>query len=177
MRTWIALPVLLISLTGCVSQTQVTSMTVGKSEASALHYSQGFHENMQVASVTGGYATNKKWSKEITEEGFRIALRESLSNAMLLGLANSAQYKINVRFIEMDRTHISVNRFTTNTTIEYTVIDSKTGNVVFDETVSTPGSATFTDSAIAARRARLANEANIRENIRLFLQGLSQKIL
>ena len=159
MRTWIALPVLLLSLIGCTSQNQAPGMAVGKGVAASMNYSHGFHDNMQVASVTVGKAANSGWGNNISPESFGVALMQSLSSASLLGTSNSGRYKVSARFVAAE-------------SVEYSVVDTSTGNVVFDTTITTPTAG----NAVGAAAGR-ENEASVRENIRLFLKGLSQKVL
>jgi hypothetical protein len=46
-------------------------------------------------------------------------------------------------------------------------------SIVFDETIIAPHTATFSDSAIAIKRLRLANEGAGNKNIEAFLEKLS----
>jgi hypothetical protein len=64
--------------------------------------------------------------------------------------------------------------FDVMTSIRYELIDTKSGQSIFAETVDANYTATVSDAFIAIERLRLANEGSAKHNIKGFLEKLSE---
>jgi len=58
--------------------------------------------------------------------------------------------------------------------VSYTLVDSVTGNAVWQQHIATSHTATGSDSIIAATRLRLANEAAARKNIEAAIAAMGK---
>lgn len=107
-------------------------------------------------------------------DGFKQALEESLRNAMLLSNSGqSSKYTLDAKLLSLDQP-VAGLEMTVTAAVEYTLTERATQKVLYSEIISTPYTATFSDSAIGFIRIKIANEGGIHENIRSVIEALNQ---
>ncbi len=160
--------ILALSLYGCASGAKFENMAY--TESSGMSYDRALKHEVKVKPVQGGEETNPLWTSEISAEAFQKAVEMSLSSQGLL--SGSGRYKLKVILSKVDQPLFGLD-LTVTTHVNYILVDTKTDKIIFDEEIVTPYTATFSDSAIAIKRLRLANEGSGKKNIEGLLKKLS----
>lgn len=160
-----------ILLTGCASSAKVENMQVNDQQAHTQAYDAALRDNLQVADVEGGKKTNPMWTSQIDGADFRAALVQSLGKAGLLGQDDKAAYSLRTKLVSLDQPVFGFN-FTVTSTVEYSLVETASGRVVWQETVKEPFTAGVGDAFYGVTRLRLANEGSARANINTLLQRL-----
>ena len=86
-------------------------------------------------------------------------------------ITKNLKYLLEVKLISLDQPLFGLDLKVTATT-EYTLKEKTTDKIVYSGTFSTPFTATFSDSAIAIQRLRMANEGAVRNNIEKIVDEL-----
>jgi hypothetical protein len=146
------------------------NMSYSGPEANSKPYDSALRHEVSVSSVSGGEDTNPAWTSEIGNEEFSGAIKQSLAAQGLL--SDNGRYQLAVNLSEVDQDLFGLD-LTVVTKVKYTLIDSRNTNMVMDETITTPYTATFGDAVLAFERLRLANEGAAKKNIEELLDTLS----
>ena len=154
-------------LSGCASGAMTENMTYS---GPAKSYESVLGKNLDVTEVSGGEETNPAWTSEISNDAFGDAVRQSLANQGLF--AENGRYQLEVIMVEVDQPMFGLN-FEVTTHVRYILTDRESGNVVLNETVVAPYTATVGDAFVAIKRLRLANEGSGRKNIEGLLDLLA----
>ncbi len=157
-----------VFLYGCASGAQFKNMAY--TETSGFEYDNALKNNIGVPHVTGGEKTNPLWTSEISSEAFQEAIKLSLSSKGLL--SESARYQLKVTLLEVEQPLFGLDIKVT-THVNYVLTDTITNNVIFNDLITAPYTATVGDAFVAIKRLRLANEGAGRSNIEAFLIRLS----
>jgi len=165
--------VLAVFLGACASPARVSQMTVSGSEFVVNEpMSKQLKNNIALKDVTGGESTNPMWTSEIGNQQFKIAVEKSLMSAKLLNaLPASADYHLEVNLAEVQQPVFGLD-FTVTASVEYQLINSKTGLIVFKEKITRPFTATLKDAFMGVERLRIANEGAAKVNIEEFIKRL-----
>lgn len=156
-----------IVLGGCAEPASPVAMTAPRAPGAA---EQVTGSRFAVGAVAGGEETNPLWTSEVDAPSFRAALRNSLSNAGLL--KEGSDLRVDAVLVEMDQPLIGISMTVTGTVL-YRVVDA--GDVVrFEQRVSAPYTAEFSEAFLGVERLRKANEGAIRTNIGRFIEILLQ---
>jgi hypothetical protein len=147
-------------------------MLVAADQAKSAAHNSGLQHNVQLSEVNGGDKTNPLWTSEIDGPDFGAALKQSLANANLLGDV-SAPYSLRANLLRVDQPIIGLN-FEVTSEVEYTLMDSRSSNVLWREIIRAPFTAGIGDSVIGIKRLRLANEGSARANITALLKRMSE---
>ena len=160
---------ILSMLLGCASAAKTQNMIY--SGRVSRKYHQALKNAVGVAETTGGSETKSIGTSEISNEAFGKALKESLRKQDLF--SEYGKYQLEVHILKVTR---PLGRFnmTVTTHVEYTLVDSTTTKVVFEETIIADHTAITTDALTAIKRLRLANEGSAKRNIAQFLNQLSR---
>lgn len=159
------------TLFGCASSAQMQNMVYHADKTVNGKFDPALHQTVAVKKVAGGESTNPLWTSEIGNPEFRGALSQSLKEAGLLAEAGTAKYALSAELVKVDKPLIGLD-MTVTTQVRYTLVAKDTGKPVFSEVITAPYTATFSDSALAVKRLRLANEGSARKNIGDFLNAL-----
>jgi len=160
-----------IFIIGCAGAAKVDQMVVPRHESSFLIANGELKDNVHVSEVGGGQETNPLWTSEIGNKEFKAALIQSLKEASYLGSADS-NYQLSANLLEVDQPFAGIN-LTVTTTVLYILTERNGGKEILKETIIASYTAGFSDSVVAVKRLRLANEGSARENIHEFLKALS----
>lgn len=162
----------LLLLGGCATPAEPTSMTVQPGAVAASTQNNRFAGAIAIKDVNGGEATNPLWTSEISNAGFREALRQSLANAGLLSQYGTAKYDLHATLVNTDQPFIGLD-MTVTTHVSYLLEERKPFHVWYDQSIAAPYTATFSDAPLGFVRLKLANEGSVRENIRMFLEDVT----
>lgn len=159
-------------LAGCASPPDVKDMVVAGTEVGRVDYPAALRHNIFVSNVAGGEKTNPLWTSEINAEGFKSALIESLDAAGLFKSDQAAAgYQLIAVIFNVEQPMLGFD-LTVSATVDYTLLDVKTGSEVFHEQLTAQYTATMSQAFYGVERLKIANEGAARENIRLLLQRL-----
>lgn len=156
-------------LGACATPADPTRMSVTPT-AGAAGMPERLHNATCVRTVTGGEDTNPLWVSKVDDAGFRTALTASLRNAALLADGSSCAYPIDVNLLGLAQPSMGFD-LTVTAHVNYKMYDVNNTGVLL-ETISTPYTATFSESPIAFIRLQRANEGAIRASINEFLDRL-----
>ncbi|MDI9244668.1 hypothetical protein [Marinobacter sp. CHS3-4] len=159
----------LVYLSGCASGAKMENMVY---DNQAMEFAPGLENNMGVSNVTGGEETNPAWTSEIDNDAFTGALKESLLKQGLL--SGTGRYQLEAIMLKVDQPLFGLD-FEVTTHVKYILTDSQNdGDVVLNETIAAPYTATVSDAFAGITRLRLANEGSGKANIEGLLKKLSE---
>ncbi len=155
-------------LWGCASGAKMENMAY---QGEQKKYATEIQENVGLEEVSGGETTNPLWTSEIDNAAFSGAVKESLISQGLY--SDNGEYQLKVNMLKVDQPMFGLDLEVT-TTVRYILTNTKSGEVVFDDTVTAPHTAGVSDAFVAVQRLRLANEGSGKKNIEGFLNKLSE---
>jgi hypothetical protein len=167
LRANLALLAVVLAASGCASAARTDAMIVAASPATVSGASSPLRSAIRVDVVTGGAETNPLWKTNVSTDNFRAALGESLTRN---GMASSGQarYRLNAELVSLDRPFAAFDT-TVTVKVHYTVVTAGVtagGQAIrLDETIETPYTVKFSDTAYGPERFRLASEGAMRDNI------------
>lgn len=157
-------------LFGCASSAKMHNMAYMGLATENKNFDSSLNKSINVKESVGGKETNPAWTSEISNKEFTGAVKLSLSSRGLY--SEKGRYKLGIHMIEVDQPMLGFD-MTVTTHTRYTLVDSETGKVVFEETVIAPYTATIGDAFIGSERLKLANEGSGKENIKKMIEKLS----
>lgn len=161
--------VFLALLAGCATPAAVSNMSVYTSHRTAP---PALKNAIAVADVTGGRETNPMWISQVSSEAFRSALEDSLANAGVFERVLSAsKYRLIANLNQLEQPAFGID-MTVTSTINYTIVETKTGKDVYTRLIRAPFTAGFSDSPLGATRVRIATEGSIKKNIEMLINDL-----
>jgi hypothetical protein len=155
-------------LAGCASGAQVENMIY---KGDAKEYAAEIKSNVALSSVKGGEETNPAWTSEISDETFSGAIKQSLVDQGLY--SENGKYSLSVEMIEIDQPLFGFN-MTVTTVVKYILKEKSSGEVLLDEEVNAPYTATVGDAFSGVERLKLANEGSGKKNIEALINLLSE---
>jgi hypothetical protein len=171
-RAYATLLVAILALCGCASGATVQGMSVTSADLKGPA-SKELEHAVAVGHVEGGKSTNVLWTSQIDNASFKAALVSSLRRAGLLSNGPAAaRYKIEVSLLDLEQPLVAFDMKVTSK-IRYTLTDTTTGAVVFDEAIVAPYTATVNDAFVGVKRLRLANEGSARKSISSLIAKLN----
>lgn len=156
-------------LFGCASGAKQENITYQSMQKAT--YAQDLNKNVAVNTVSGGRETNPMWTSEISNQAFLGALRKSLTHQDLY--SDKGRYNLQVEMVGVDKPLVGFD-MTVTTRVRYKLLDTDSNQIVFEELVVAPYTATVGDAFAAVTRLRLANEGSAKKNIENFLRRLAQ---
>ncbi len=167
----VSITIFAAGLSGCASPAMNENMIPQGDQLIKVSHGNKFHRGIKGAEVTGGSETNPLWTSQVSSENFQLALNNSLKEAGLL--SEGGKYELKAKLVTLDQPLIGIG-LTVRATVDYLISDKTTGAKIFDETIESSFTAGMSDSMVAIRRLRLANEGAIRRNIELFLKKIEK---
>jgi len=159
-------------LVGCASPAQVDGMAAKNIDVTKAAANTQTKNSISLNKVTGGDETNPLWLSKVSDADFKLALEISLKEALLLSSSvNDSKYLLEVKLIKLAQPLFGLDLKVT-ATVEYTLKAKSSGQTVYSRIISTPFTATFSDSAMAIKRMRIANEGAVRNNIQQVIDDL-----
>jgi hypothetical protein len=161
-----------IGLSACASPAEMQNMVVAQQSLVTAEVNSPFKNALVIASVSGGETTNPLWTSEVGGDAFQGALSASLEqNSLLSKTIPSSRFDLYAALGSVNQPLFGLD-MTVSSTVNYRVVDRKSRQEWFNESVFASYTATFSDAAIGIQRLRLANEGSIRENIKEFIKRL-----
>lgn len=159
----------LMALIGCAAPAQFENMIYTQTPDDA--FDPELRGQMEVAPVQGGSETNPLWVSKINNSTFQKALEASLSIHGLL--VNEGRFNLKVTLLKLQQPMFGLD-LKVITSVNYIIVDNKTKEVLFDEIIDAAHTATFGDAFDAVTRLKIANEGSGKNNIKIFLEQLSE---
>ena len=160
---------LILLFLGCSSTPKAQNMVY--SGRVSGKFSQFLVNEISVVSTTRGGQLSADEKYEAGLEAFESALKESLLAHGLFNETGRFQLKVRIMKVLQPPGHFDLK---VTAHVRYTLTDSRTGKVVFKETIISDYTAHSGDAVFLDNRRRLANEGAGKRNIALFLGQLSQ---
>lgn len=157
-----------VLMQGCATTASVQGMTSQK----AIAHNNALTNKVAVAPVTGGKKTNPLWTSQVSSENFESALKDSLRAAHMLA-GDQGQYSLSANLLSLKQPLFGVD-MTVTATVQYVVTETLSGKKVFEETLTTPYTATMGDAFVGTKRLQMANEGAIRVSIETLIEKLDQ---
>ena len=157
-------------LSACATPSQPIAMTAGEVAVASKS-----SDTVSIA-VTGGRDTSSTYVSQISNADFREALKQSILKSALFSQVvdgRAGRYRLDAYIGALTQPLMGMS-LTVDMEVSYTLVDSVTGNVVWQQHIATSHTATGTDSIIAATRLRLANEAAARKNIEAAIAAMGK---
>lgn len=162
-----------LALSACASASDPGAMAVAVSEATLIKDDSPLRENVALGAVSGGKETNPLWTSEVSSDDFAEALRQSLAAHAMLDI-EGAKYRLDAELVELKQPFAGFN-MTVTSNVNYTLTDTTSDEVVYEETVSNAYTAQMGDAFVGTKRLQLANEGSIRGNIEAMLSNVVAK--
>jgi hypothetical protein len=161
-----------VILTGCATPATQQAMSVSTQDVPTT-FNANLKGQVAVVNVTGGKETNPMWTSQVDAQSFKAALDKSIAIAgYKANDPNQAKFSVDANLQELNQPMFGFT-FDVVSTVLYTVTgDGKQQQMP----VTATGTASTSDAFVGMERLRIANERSIKENIKLFLQRLSDQI-
>lgn len=167
-----ALAVLAGGLGACASAADPNAMAVAStSNSAAAPFPAPLMHTMCVRNVTGGESTNPLWVSKVDNNGFKLALTNSLNSAGLgAPAAEDCHYPVDVNLLGLSQPSVGFD-MTVTSHVNYKVFGPN-GDPFLLATIDAPYTATMGDAFIGTERLKMANEGSIRASISQFFDKL-----
>lgn len=169
------LMVLLLGVSACGTATDPPSL--GLSSKESLQMRGWVPDRMKgqilLSPVTGGQATGSMWGSKISNQALFEAIEGSLRAIGALAIRpGTGDFQMEAQLVELEQPILGVNTRVA-VTIAYTVVEKRTGTIVYQRRLRSAYVAEFTASMVNPNdRLRLATEGAVRSNINLMLRDL-----
>ena len=161
--------VIVIWLAGCASPARKESIVVDDMPLNASHpYSV-------TVKASGGGETESIGYTNISNADLAGAVEDSIVKTRLFSKVvknGEADYKLSVLLVSMSKPMFGMN-FKIDMEMAWSLVNARTGDVVWRESVRSSHTATFEDSFAAVTRIRIAIEEAAEENIRRGLRKIA----
>jgi len=164
----ISLLVIVIIYTGCAQKAETGKMIAQKTD---FTYEENLKNNIDVGIVSGGRDTNPMGASQIDNYSFKEAILISLKNEGLY--QENSQYRLEVTIVNFNQPLFGLD-MTVGMNVQYTLIDDKTGKIIWREFIAESFTAKVSDALAGIERLKLANEGAARKNIQGLLKKLSK---
>jgi len=161
---------ILMSVAACASPARMNAMIPDRTAETLITESSPLAKAISVGTVDGGTETNPMWMSEVGNPEFKQALENSLANHAMLA-DGAGRYRFEVTLSKLDQPIFGAS-FTVTASVRYRLIDLKTDAPVYEDLISLPYTANFSDAFLGVERLRLANEGAMRVNIAAFLKEI-----
>lgn len=157
---------------GCATPAITENMVPPAPVAAGRPADPSLSDGVAVHAIAGGSETNPMWVSKVSDKDFKAALVRALRSAGLLSAEGaSPRYQLDATLLSLEQPMFGLDLKVT-CSVRYDLTDAATGKRVFGKTITTPFTATFSDSALAVARLRIANEGSVRKNLAELLDEL-----
>lgn len=123
-----------------------------------------------VGQVSGGHPTSSLGVSQVSDADLRDALVRTLMEAGL-GQTSGSRFQLDATLQRLEQPFAGF-AMTVTATIAYRLTEVATGRVVYDNTITTPATATLDDAIDGNARLKIANERAVRANLRQLIEAL-----
>ena len=163
--------VALVLLSACASRNDLTLQPADLSGIDVVRGPAPAYRNaVSPAPVSVGRDTGTPWTARFGTTQVQQALMETLLAARL-GTAQSGRFRLDATLLTLERPYAGF-AMTVTATIAYRLTDSQTGAVVYNQTITTIGSASLHDAITNENRLRIADERAVQANLRRLVEDL-----
>lgn len=161
-----------VALVGCATPASQQAMSVSTTDMpSSLN--ANLKGRVSVRNVVGGEETNGMWKSKVDAPSFKGALDKSIAIAGYKSNdASAAKYSIDADLQSLDQPFGGFTMDVVSTVLYKVSGDGKQIQLP----VTATGTASTSDAFMGTERLRIANERSIKENIKQFLQKLSEQV-
>lgn len=163
--------VALALLSACASR---SDLTLQPADLSGIDVARGpapaFRNAVSLAPASVGRDTGTPWTARFGATQVQQALMDTLLTARL-GAAQSGRFRLDATLLNLERPYASF-AMTVTATIAYRLTDSQTGAVLYNQTITTIGSASLHDAVTNENRLRIADERAVTANLRRLVEDL-----
>ncbi|MCV2353559.1 hypothetical protein LNV09_05220 [Paucibacter sp. B2R-40] len=165
----------LIALAGCGTATDPPSMALSSKESLQMRgwVPDRLRGQISLSPVTGGQPTGSMWGSKVSNLALQESIEESLRATGMLALRpGTGNYQMEVQLIELEQPIIGLNTRVA-VTLAYTVVEKRSGTVVYQRRLRSAYVAEFTSAMVDPNeRLRLATEGAVRSNVNSMLRDL-----
>lgn len=158
-------------LSACASR---SDLTLQPADLSGIDVGRGpapaYRNAVALAPVGVGRDTGTPWAARFGAVQVQQALMETLLAARL-GTAQSGRFRLDATLLNLERPYASF-AMTVTATIAYRLTDSQTGAVLYNQTITTIGTASLADAITNENRLRIADERAVQNNLRRLVEDL-----
>lgn len=162
----------LIGLGGCASNADVNQM-IYQSPIKQKPENVSLIKSITVGQVMGGHETNPMLGPQINNANFKAALVQSLQQANLYHSFSGAPYILNADLVNLEQPLLGLN-LTVIYTVHYQLKNVPKNKTIYDKNIVASYTAKVSDSLLAVKRLKLANEGAARANIEKLITDLYQ---
>jgi hypothetical protein len=156
-------------LAGCATPAAVEQMAVS---LPVVQTNPTFKSAVSVAEVTGGKETNALWTSQVSSDGFKRALEQSLENAgMFSKIVAGSKYQLTADLTRLDQPLLGFD-MTVSSTVRYSLLETQTRKEIYSRVIQVSYTATVSDAFMGTQRLKLANEGAVKSNIEAFIKDL-----
>lgn len=157
-------------LAGCATPSDPMAMVPATAQIQKTH-----HGCVSIA-VSGGRGTNPLWTSQVSDKDFATALQTSLERHRVFSRviqAGDGDYRLEVALVRMKQPLAGFDMTVTADT-QWKLTSTRSGKVVWQETLSRAHTATVGDAFVGITRLKMANEGAIRESIKAGIERISR---
>jgi len=160
-------------VSGCATPANPQNMTLKAAEATDIRQNspEWTRSALAVKEVTGGKETNPAWTSQVSSDGFKAALEESLKSVGMLADPLKAKYEVVAQLQKLDQPIFGAS-MTVTVTVSYQLVDRATRKTVAEKVLTTPYTAAWNAAFSGVERLRIANEGSVRESVTAFIKHL-----
>lgn len=161
-------------MAGCGTPSESLSMGLAPADALQMRawVPDVLRQNVALGPVTGGQATNRWWGSKVSSTALEQAFEDSLRAVGMFPLVREAgRYQLDIKLTDLDQPLVSLDT-TVRLGISYSLIERSSKATVYQRTVRNAATVEIGDKLLPVERLRLANEAAIRDSIKLVLRDL-----
>ena len=127
--------------------------------------------HIEVGQVTGGHETNPDDVPSVTNENFKLALINSLTNEKIYNESGPAHYVIDAQLIKVTQPALGFD-MTVTCAAHYQLHLINNNQVLYDKKITTSYTGTISDSFGGIIRIKIATEAAAKANIKELIDDL-----
>jgi len=163
-----------LALTACASASKPGAMIAELTDETIIGDNSPLREAVSIGDITGGKETNPLWTSEVSSQAFAEALRQSFAAHAMLA-TDAGAYRLDAQMLKLKQPFAGFN-MTVTSTVNYTLTDLESGDVVFEESITEAYKAKTSDAFLGVERLRLANEGSIRTNIATLIKLMVEQL-
>lgn len=130
-----------------------------------------FRNAIAVGTVAIGRDSGTPWTSAVSPEQVRDATVQALAKAGL-GAAAGGRYRLDGTLMQLERPYAGF-AMTVTATIDWRLVDTTNGAVVYGKTLRALGTATLEDAVDNDPRLRIADQRAVRANLQQLVQDLA----
>jgi hypothetical protein len=169
-RCRLGLVTVALTLLGACAQPVTPSAMVPDVTGISAGPTSAYRGAIGVGQVSGGHPASSLGVSQVSDADLRDALVRTLMDAGL-GQMGGSRFQLDAVLQRLEQPYAGF-AMTVSATIAYRLTEVATGRVVYDNTITTPATATLNDAVDGNVRLKIANERAVRANLRQLVEAL-----